>query len=95
MKLAKTPPCMARLKKPEGLFSTKDDWKVTAHYVVRTSAKGRIACVRVSNYTTPSAPYSVFHLSMREFNRLFRPRTKQEYAALMREVRREMLRVHG
>lgn len=86
---------MVRLRRSNGMFSEDDDWKVTAHYVVHMTAKKRLACVRVSNYDAHKAavaPYAVMHLSLREFRRLFRPRTKKEYDALMREVRREMIR---
>lgn len=87
-KTPETPTCIVRLKRSNGVWSKDDDWKVTAHYVVKLSATKRLPCVRVSNYDAPG-PYSVLHLSMREFHRLFRPRTEREFQTLMRAIQRE------
>lgn len=85
-------PAAVRLKRPSGVFSTDDDWSVTGTYVVQVTARERLACVRVSNYGAKgkTAAYAIMHLSMREFRRLFRPRTRKEYEALMRAVHAEM-----
>lgn len=88
---------MFRLRRGNDVHTTLDDWKVTATYAFRLTARRQVQGVRISCYgariDAVQPPKTILHLSMGELKRLFRPRTRGEWKDIMRDVERHM-RVH-